>query len=425
MASNQKQNQSGQVLRVTSKIKPAVTKYYLKVSKRYRVLQLLLLLCLVLYIFIIVSAFGKFITYDNMQYLLRDFDSITRTGDSEFSSIRYDRQNEQTFTVFKNGIAAAGKESFSLYDSSGLRLCSDKLSYTDPVLVPSEKYLLLYDMGGKGYSVYNSMTRIISRTEENKIVDGDMSDSGDFILVTRSGETKYVVKHFNSALSNTMNIYKDNYVLDAAISPDGGKIVIVSAVPSATDFDCEIALHKAGDSENAKKITLSRTMPLSVHFGEDGFTLLCDSGLYFYNEDGEAVSTHTLSGMTLEYADLSAEYTVLAASENALGSENRILVFDSNGTLLANDMLRERVTGVAASGEKDDALAYVLTPDRVIRLTAAAQSDPTDDTAPRYSGFEAAEEATNGEDVLAVCTAQKGVIICTATEAYYLFNEWE
>ncbi len=409
-----------QVLRVSSKIGPRITKYYLKVSKRYRILQLFLLITLMVYVFFIISAFGKYITYDNLQYLLRDLDSLTTQGESEFSSIRYDKQSEQDFAVFKNGIAAAGKESITLFDSTGLQLCKDQLSYSDPVLIPSDKYLLLYDMGGNGYSVYNSITRVVNRKMEHKIVDGDMSDSGAFLLVTRYSESKYAVWVYNSALTQTMRIRKENYVMDAAISKDGKRIAVCSAVPSATDLDCEIALYKAGDNQFSQTVTIPGAMPLSVHFTENGFAVLCDNGLYFYDMEGKEVSSALISGVSLEYADLSDRYMVLAGSENALGTEYRIMILDADGTLLAEDILKERVMGIASPSEEDDTtLAYVLTAESVLRLTP---NDTQSSSEEENSVFAREEEPLGDSDVLALRAADKGVIVFTATDAYYLFN---
>ncbi len=412
--------QAGQVLRVSTKITPKITKYYLKVSRRYRVMQLFLIAALMAYVVFIVGSFGSYITYDNLQYLLRDLDSMTSQGESEFTRIRYDKQGEQDFAFFKNGIAAAGKESVSLFDSTGLQLCRDQLNCNDPVLVPSDKYLLLYDMGGTGYSVYNSITRVVSRKANHKIVDGDMSDSGAFVLVTRSGETKYVAELYNSALSHTMNIYKDNYVMDTAISKDGSRVVICSAIPAVTDLDCEIALYKAGDKEFCHTVTLPRTLPLSVTFTEDGFVVLCDNGLYFYNMEGDETSVFLTSGMTLEYADLSGGHIVLSGSENALGSEHRIIVLAADGTLIANGILKERVMGIASPSETDgDTLAYVLTPDAVLRLLPKGLQSDTDQSSDVFSW----ESEPIGEaDVLALRSANRGVLVFTAADAYYLFN---
>ncbi len=416
--------ESPQGVNVSGKIQPAVTKYYLKIAKRYRFVQILLILVLILYVFLIISVFGKYITYNNLQYLLRDFDAMAQTGEGDFTTIRYTRQNEQTFAVFKNGIAVAGKETMELYDSTGLLLTGDRAGYNDPMLVPSEKYLLLYDSGGTDYAVYNSLTRVISRKEEHKIVGGDMSDTGAFVLITRSNETKYAIKHFNSALNHAMTIYKDNYVMDAAISRDGKRIVVCSAVPSATDFDCELALYAAGQSDMVKKVILPHTMPLSVIFGDDGFTVLCDNGLYFYDRDGEIIVSHSLSGMTPKHADLGYDHIVIAADENAIGSENRILVFARDGELLLNEMLKERVTGVGAPSDKDgNALAYVLTPKTVLRLTPESTAAKDEDsTTARYAGFAVEEADTGSEDVLAIRTANHGVVVYTATGAYHLFQ---
>ncbi|MBE6599572.1 MAG: hypothetical protein E7638_09035 [Ruminococcaceae bacterium] len=412
---------AGQALRISQKITPQVTKYYLKVSKRYRAMQGLLLILLMVYLFFIISAFGKHITYDNMQYLLRDLDSLSHNTQGDFSVIEYDKQNEPAFAIFKNGIAAAGKDGVTLYDSTGLRLFKEQLSCTSPVLVPSEKYLLLYDRGGTGYSVYNSITKVISRSTERKIADGAISDSGAFILVTRSNDTKYVVEYFSSILTNTMKIYKDNYVMDTALSKDGKTIVVCSAVPSQTDLDCEIALYHSDDKEFIHTVTIPHTMPLSVHFGESGFTVLCDSGLYFYDEAGTELSSYGLTGMTLEYADLSDRYTILTGCENALGSEHRVLVFEADGTLLADSILKERITGVSAPHMEDEGtLAYVLTADNVLRLTPGEEQAAPN--LPRYRDYVREEAQIDMGDVIALRPAPKGVIAFTENTAYYLFR---
>lgn len=414
----QNQKQAGapkRALRVSSKIAPQITKYYLKISKRYQTACALFIIVLLIYLVFILGAYGEYITYDNLQYLLRDLDTMASTGESSFSHIKYNKQSEQTFAVFKNGLATAGKESVSLFDSSGLLLCEDQISCNDPVLVPSEKYLMLYDIGGNSYSIYNSITRVISRQTDYKIVDGDMSDSGAFILVTRSNETKYVVELYNSALNHTMSIYKDNYIMDTAISSDGKLIVVCSAVPAETDFNCEIALYAEGNSEIYNKIVLSQTMPLYVHFLEDSFAVLCDNGLYFYDKDGVEISSYLFSGMTLEYADLSDEYTVIAGSENALGSENRIMVFAKDGSLLYNDIVKERVNSVCAPiSQSGDAIAYILTPETVIQLSVSGNGEESE--------FTAKKENIREEDVLSIRAAGTGIVTCTSTGAYYLFQ---
>jgi len=413
MPLQQKKQAGERSLRVSSRITPQITKYYLKVSRQYRTACAVCIVLLLVYLVFIIGTFGEYITYDNMQYLLRDLDSMVSTGDSEFSQIQYRKQNNQTFAVFKNGLASAGKEYVSLFDSSGLLLCEDTVSMNDPVLVPSEKYLLVYDLGGYGYAVYNSITRVVSRSTDHRIMGGDMSDSGAFILITRSSETKYVVEHYNTALSQTMSIYKDNYVMDAAISRDGKRVAVCSAVPAETDFNCEIALYTAGSSEVHNMIILNRTMPLSVYAAEDGFVVLCDNGLYFYDTDGTKVSEYLTSGMTLEYADFSDRFTVLAGSENALGSENRICVFGKDGSLLYDRLHRERITGVCAAADKSgDTLAYLLTPEKIIRLAETADGEEP-----------VTEEADIREDdVIDVCAAGNGAIACTSTGAYYLFK---
>lgn len=397
---------------LSEKTPPPSVRYYQKIAHRYQTACAVSILALLCYLVVILGAFGDYITYDNLQYLIRDLDTVVSSGENTFSNIQYDRQSEMTFAVFKNGLATAGKESFSLFDSSGLRLSENQISYTNPVLVPSSKYLLLYDLTGKDYAVYNALTRVIARVSDHKIIDGDMSDSGSFLLVTRSNETKYVVELYNDALNHTMSVYKDNYVMDAAINQDGSMIAVCSAVPSDTNFDCEISFYAKGNGATYNTVNLTDTMPLQARFFGNTLVVLCDNGLYFYDKDGVPISAYALQGMTLEYADMSRSYVVLACSENALGSENRILVFDLEGTVLADAVVRERVTGVCAPlNRSEKAVAYLLTPERVAMLTPG-----------EGGGYEVMEETVKEGDVLAIRATGTGVVACTATAAVYLFN---
>ena len=119
--------------------------------------------------------------------------------------------------------------------------------------------------------------------------------------------------------------------------------------------------------------------------------------------------------MTLEYGDMSDEYMVLAGSENALGSENRIMVFAADGTLLYNDIIKERVNSVCAPITKNgDAIAYILTPETVIQLSASGSGEESE--------FTVNEEDIREEDVLSIRAAGTGIVACTSTGAYYLFK---
>lgn len=393
---------------VAGHIEPQINKYYLKVSRRYLVVGVVFMVLLLLYIGGVTVFLGDYVTYDNLRYLARDFDAMTLSGSGDFTKIVYNGSTDMAFAYFRNGLAACDNDSYMYFDTSGVSLIEDSISYGDPVLAPSDKYLMVYDVGGRKYSIYNQLTGIISRETSGDIVAGDVADDGSFIIATRSRETRYVVEMYNSAFAKVMGIYKENYVLDAAISPDGKYAVICSAVPSDTDFNCEVEICMRGESDPVSIKTYESTMPLDLYSMGEGFALLCDNGIYFMSYDGTILNGINFSGMRLKYADINDETAAVVCSVNALGNENRLVVFDSaSGSVIYDEVLNYRIVGVYASVDKKDTLAYFSTHQSIIRITDDGELDAH----------------TPDDGVLDVIPMKKGALVCGETSAYPIFDE--
>ncbi|MBR4959545.1 MAG: hypothetical protein IKY52_01460 [Clostridia bacterium] len=391
---------TGTDLRVASGIKPQTNRYYAKVALRYRMTAVAAGVLLVLFCLAVLVLGGEYITYDNLTYLARDFD-LTMDGRSEMAAvISYPRHESMKFAPYKTGMAVAGSDILTIYDSGGIVLSEDTLNYTTPCLAVSDKYVLAYDLGGKNYAVYNTLTRVIRRDTDFKILSADMSDSGAFVLVTRSNETKYVVELYNEALNHTMSVYKDHYVMDAAVRQDGDRLVIVSAVPGQTDFDCEVSLCAAGAGEPLMTVTYGGLMPLDAVFHPDGsFTVLCDGAVLFFDADGNQLRRYALSGMTLVGADMGDGYAALIGAENALGSENRVVVLNAAGEELLSQMYRERMQQVCLTRRADgDPLCAVLTSSAVLSMDESGILSVC---------------LLEDDDVLTLRHASGGVMVCT------------
>lgn len=388
---------------VAHRIEPRVNRYYLKISRLYMVVGIALMLVLILYAVSVMMFFGEYVTYDNLKYLIRDWSAMTMPGSEVFTDIVYSTSEDAEFTLFRNGLALYDHESYSYYDESGICLVEDETGYGDPASAVSEKYLLLYDIGGTGYTVYNQLTRIISRNADRSIIAGDIADDGSLVIVTRSRETRFVAEVYNAAFTKTMNIYKENYVLDAGISPDGKNVVICSAVPSDTDFNLEVEIVRTGASEKTALLNYEHTMPLEVMTHDDGFVLLCDKGMYFFDYDGHITSSVDFGGMSLVYADMNGTTVAAAGRTNALGSENRVIACDISGSVLYDSVLRERIDGITASRNKDEALAYVIGSEALLKLMPDGEVEM--------------HESESGE-ILDVVSRDGDVLICRTGGAY-------
>lgn len=395
-------------LAVAGKIEPEVNRYYGKIAKRYTAAGIIALALFLVYLGAVIVFASDSITTENLSYLVRDFGTAADEGARDFGRIVYNGSSDTRFAWFRGGLSVCGPDGYRYFDKNGLSVIADPLNWTDPVLVPGEKYMLLYDMGGTGWAVYNQLTQIVSRQADERIIAADVASDGSVVMVTRSRDTKYVVSLYNEAFNRSMLSYKDSYVLAAAISADGEEFLVASVRPSSTDFDCEIELCRRGEETPLTKDTLSHAMPLAARAAENGFIVLCDSAVHYYDAYGVRQKTVSLAGMTLKFADFESGRIALVGQVNALGSEHRILVLDKDGTALYDQVLRQRAAGVKMSRNPSDALCYLRTADSVIRIGP----DGRDQT---YS-------PENGE-VVDIVPLNAGALLCQKNAAWQIFAD--
>ncbi len=392
---------------VSGKIGPQINRYYAKISKRYRALGALVMAVLVLYISFIIMFFGEYITYDNLKYLARDLGSVAEDNGGMFEGIMYSAGEDAEFSLFREGVSVSDTNSYRYYDAEGILLIDEEKNFADPQMVVGGKYLLLYDLGGNGYSIFNKLTCVIDRETDGRLVTGDIAQNGEYILVMRSRETKFVVEYYNASFKKTMSIYKDNYVMEADISENGEYIVICSAIPSETDFDCEIDLCAVGETQSRFTVRLAHTLPLDVQSTEDGFIVLCDNGLYRYDFSGNLKWEKKFSGMTLEYADIGEGRIAVVGSVNAIASENRVLVLDLSGNVLLDAVRSDRINGVYVSPDTENVLCYLKSADTVTRVGAHSEE--------KYR--------SNSGEILKVLPTKYGAILCQKTTAFVIFGD--
>ena len=397
-----------QLIRISGKIKKK-NPYYLKIADRYRAAALVLILIFVIYTGVMLVRYGEYITYDNLVYLVRDFDSVLNVEKGSFSDINYPSQENMDFELFRDGLAVAGNNSVTLYDSSGAELCSEKENFSNPVMVSSDKYLLVYEMGGKRYSIYNSMTKILSRETDFEITCADMSDSGAFIITTRSDSGKYVAELYNSALKKIMSIHKDKYVLDCAISCGGDRVAIASAVEGTVSLGYELSVCEAGNIEPLFTEKHESDFPLAAEYTSDGgLILLSENRITFYDSAMNIKNSSDMKGMTPALFDASNDRVMLVCRENALGNKNRVYVFDIEGNIIYNNVVDSRVVLAAVSGDASDGTAgYVKTSDSVIKLMENGEN----------------VELEIKSDVLEMFDTEKGLMVCTVNTASKPFEK--
>lgn len=376
----------------------AVNPYYLSMAERYRVVSLLLWCALVVYLIVMLCMCRDSITYDNLTYLIKDFDADVIGYTESAETVRYDEDSFSDFGRYKGRMAAAGNKSFCMYSSTGSIELENRRTMETPVIITSDKYVLEYDLGGTEYNIYSSLAKVYSGSSETALSAAALGENGEFALVSRSKESKYVVTVYNSSFREITKVYKDKFVMGTVFGGDG-EYVIVSADVSDSTMTTEIMFCKTG-SDEAKYLTVNGVMPLSVGKIGDGYCVICDNATVFCR-GGEIVSRYDYSGSVM-YGGVSDTCVAVVCGDNALGSEVAVTVFNESGEVMYNKVSNSRPTGFWCGAE---GVAVMKTDISLVCFTPNGE-----------------QSIDSTENVIDCVFYDNSVMVCTSSMAYQAFK---
>lgn len=392
-----------ETIRVDGHIKERENRYYKKVAERFRTTGFILLFLLVLFGGVMLVRYREYITYGNFVYLFRDFGSVAFGSDGKYSEITYNSQENMVFEPFRDGFALVGTTSVSVYDKTGVEVCSGKEGFSYPAAETSDKYLLAYDVGGEEYSIYNSITRIVTKKTEFPIITASVSDEGSYIITTESDKAKYVTELYSSALRRKMSIYKEKYVIDSAIDRDGKAIVIASVDDSGTGFAAEVAFYLSGLTDAVAVKNYQMAMPISVESLKNGvFAVLFDDALRIYSDTGEVLLEKSFGGAAVTGFDITRNRALVVCRENGLGTVNRVYLFDGDGNVLLDTVVDTRITSAAAALPEKSRACYVRVTDGILGINEDGSCEKID-----FTG-----------EILDITDTEGGTLVCTPTAAH-------
>lgn len=347
-------------LRVDGEIKLRENRYYRLISERFRLAGFALFFAFTVFCGIILVRYSEYISYDNFVYLIRDLDNRESSGETHPTELELDIGDSAVIRPFRDGFAVARSDAVTVYDASGRELLSESESFSYPALAVSDKYIIAYDIGGKSFSVYNSVTRIVTKKTEQPIICASVCDNGTFTVTTESDEAKYVTEMYNTALQNTCHFYSEKYVVSSAVAENGTGIVSASLAESGNDYACEVSFSRTSDTAPYKSMMYSMSLPLEMSLLDGGsFVLVCDDAVRFFSSDGEQLSEHTVEGSGISCFDIESWGVILVCRENSLGTKNRVYAFDTEGNIIYETLIDRRVDSVHIARANGDALCYL------------------------------------------------------------------
>ena len=336
-----------------------------KLSYTFGILKIvsIVLLCIVLCLTLVFG--GGIISYENVYYMVKDIQYINSFGESRAEQLNYTKPiARQDFEIFKNGLAVASDSEIKLFTSTGRVTMTRGSDYSNPKLCASGSSLLVYDQGNRSFAVYNSFTELYRQKLDYPISCADMADTGVYALVTRSEKYASTVRVYTNRNTLDMEYSKNDYVISASLSDDGGQLSVLSMSASGGQSQVELTVLDVKRGEVSAAIKLSDVMPYFCEF-------ISGNRIAAFFADHVAVYDLKLSMISrYDYPSLPVKVStgdsgfVLCLADGGIASGNLVVAFDTNGRVAYTG----NVTGDVRDAQLRGGYTYVLTDDAVHRI---------------------------------------------------------
>ena len=331
--------------------------YYASVSARYKVAQRILVLLLVFFLLFSIFTNIREITYGNLFYFVRDFGNAVDIESTNYETLSYDVYQNQNFSLYRGGIAAVSPSNVSVFTATGRRTLKSRADFVIPYSVCSDKYVLVYDMSGNSFALYNSFSKVYTESFDYPITDAAISDSGVFAVLTRSSDYKSVVNVYNKSFKLIGRYSKNLYALDLSIDEKGERMAVLfydvgdgrgRTTLRVYDISNRVSDKRDPDEDRIlceKEIDYAFSLSCSFNSG-GGLSVITDSSILLLDgnlDPGDSIGYN---------AEVSAVYTgengaAVALGSGALNDRNRIIAFDGNGKLLYDETVRSSVREIS------------------------------------------------------------------------------
>ncbi len=351
-----------------------VNGYYESVSERYGVAQVILYLSLLAFVVISLLSNTGLITYQNLYYFFRDLNASAETVDVlHTDAVSYPTDVSQSFTLYRQGLAVAGNTSVTLFTATGRQVLSKSIQYQNPVAVGSGKYLLVYELGGTQYSLYNSYGQIYAGRAESPLQGAAVSESGMYALVTQSAQSPSVVELYDSDFDPVARYpYPDAYVTDLALNAKGSRLAVLTSAAEGGSFATRLHLYQPGEEGELAAADMRAGLGLRCAFTETGaVAVLCSAGVYFVSDRGTLETEYAFHGQTVACADVNGSGCAVVLKKSGNSAENEIIVFDKSGKMMYNNKTVEKADAIALCGGS----LFLRQPDGVLRVRCADGSE--------------------------------------------------
>ncbi len=322
-------------------------------AKRAHFVSFIAIALCIVFLFSMLIIFGKDIGPMNMYYFFREVRLMGQIGEGERAQISYSQPTRnQSFAEFKSGFIVASDREVQAFNKAGYETLIEQMSYSNPIVVSSSSTFLVYDLGGRGFTLYNSFEDIYLENREYPISAADMSDDGKFAVVGKSEKYNTEITFYDEDGKREFSYMRSDYAIDCEYSESGKHLALLTLDASGGDYIYTLTILNTKSGEVVSSVTEIGNLPYSCHYmSGDRIAVMCEDYIFTYNNKGETVGEYQYPSGTLCLTAVNERYVVLLFADDRVNMKNTLYIINSRGKVVMQQTVEGEFSDMAASSK--------------------------------------------------------------------------
>ena len=293
------------------------------------------------------------LTPDSIKSIRSSLKAAASHTTTDTTMISYPSSSPDALLPFGNAVALCSNGNLSIELPGSYTQMETEMSYADPVLRASDRYLLTFDRGANRFTVSNTLAQLFTHSTRSSISNADISNNGTIAVVTDEAGYKSAVTVYNI---DNEQLYKwsssDYYIMATALSSDGSHLALFCFKQDGLTLTSQLMFAETGSNAAPQSIAdMEDSLCVGLTFlGNNTVCAVCDNGLYVVKRNGTVRYSQSYTSDDLIAFDLSSHDSV-ALCTTSYSQEGRaeITLLNSRGALTRSPLVL---------AEKPDSISY-------------------------------------------------------------------
>ncbi len=341
--------------------------------------KLLIVLAVVAVIGVIVLT--KDLWYPKLDGILTKIPAPENTGELAEGNFPLSIEGGASYQLLAidNGLALADDSHFFVHNADGKLLLTSQHTFANPVMTAGDKKVLLYDLGGKSFSLYSKYKNIYTKSTDDPILIARLGSGDSAAIVTKSENYPSVLMVYDGSGRNIFNYRSVSRIIDVTFDPDSSGCYITTIGVSGGYIVSHMMYYRfdridrdaAGDPVPIWETEDVRTLALSVRtFGNGdsgGIIMLGDTMCAYYDINGQFRGSYEYKRRLVDYSIEGNIAAMIFVNEERRTSE-LVTLNAAEGTVYETPLDYE-VLNVQVSGD----MIYMLSANKVESRTSMGE----------------------------------------------------